>query len=62
MLDNNLFSILGWPKTWLQNTYEIDFDMIFRFMAAQHLVAEHYESYFDMILHFKTAQNFVAEQ
>ena len=36
--------------------------MIFHFMEAQNLVAEHYEIDFDLIFHFKAAQNLVAER
>ena len=41
--------------------YERDFDMIFRFKAAQNVVAFHYERDFDMIFHFKVDQNLVAD-
>ena len=41
--------------------YERNFDMIFHFMAAQILVAEHYEIDFDMIFRSNAAQNLVAE-
>ena len=34
--------------------------MIFHFMAAQNLVAEHYERDFDIIFHFKADQKVVA--
>ena len=38
-------------KTWLQNSYEIDFGMIFHITAAENLVPEHYERDIDRILH-----------
>ena len=39
--------------------YERNFDMIFHFMAAQNLVAEHYEIDFDMIFRLNAAHNLV---
>ena len=36
--------------------------MIFHFMAAQKLVAEHYERDFDLIFRLKVDQNLVVEQ
>ena len=42
--------------------YEIDFEIIFHFKTAQHLVvAEHHKRDFDMLFHFMVAQNLVAE-
>ena len=41
--------------------YERNFDMIFHFMAAQKLVAEHYEIDFDMIFRLNAAHNLVSE-
>ena len=56
------FSALRWLKTWLQNTYERYFDMIFHFKALQNFIAEHLWKIFCMIFHFKATQNLVAER